>query len=227
MNSAITYPVGVNTLSPPDANPNANTGSDTASQASVQGLDQFLASVEKRALRMAQMATSHDEDALDIVQDAMLTLAKKYAHKPAAQWPPLFHRILQNRIRDWYRHQGVRNRFRGWFNKTASDHDDEIDPIQIAADPHGLDPEQVASNRNHGEAIIAAVAQLPLRQQQTFMLRIWEGLDVAQTAEAMGVSEGSIKTHLSRALNKLREQLSDLHPADPEQPPHKPARSLL
>ncbi len=179
-----------------------------------RNLDQFLASVEKRAFRMAQMATGQREEALDIVQDAMLTLARKYATKPAKQWPPLFHRILQNRIRDWYRYQGVRNRFRGWLSigshSDTPDSSNDVDPIQTAPDPREMDPERHASNDDHRQAILEAVAQLPHRQQQTFMLRIWEGLDVAQTAEAMSVSQGSIKTHLSRALHRLREQLVDL-----------------
>lgn len=206
LTNCIPSPSSESLLSPP--------ATSTTDEVRFHNLDHFLANVEKRAFRMAQMATGHNEEALDIVQDAMLTLARKYADKPAKQWPPLFHRILQNRIRDWYRYQGVRNRFRGWLSigspSDSHDANHDIDPIQTAPDPRGLDPEHHASNDDHRQAILDAVAQLPLRQQQTFMLRIWEGLDVAQTAEAMNVSQGSIKTHLSRALHSLREQLADI-----------------
>src|SRR6185436_13788218 len=102
---------------------------------STRDLDRFLASVERRAFVTARIATRNPEDALDIVQDAMLGLAKGYADRPAQEWGALFQTILQSRIRDWYRRSRVRNRFRVWFN--AKD-DDDADPI--AELPDGAEP---------------------------------------------------------------------------------------
>jgi len=168
-------------------------------------LDQFLAQVERRALVMAEIATSSREEALDLVQDSMLAFATKYAKKPENEWKPLFYRILQNRIRDWYRRSTVRNRWKGWLGF----HDDNSDPIQSAPDPHSILPEDEIHRDESGDAIAKAVGELPLRQQQAFLLRIWEGLDVASTAKIMGCSQGSVKTHLFRAMQSLRGQLEE------------------
>ncbi len=168
-------------------------------------LEQFLAQVERRALIMAEIATSSREEALDLVQDSMLAFATKYARKPQSDWTPLFYRILQNRIRDWYRRNAVRNRWKGWLGFP----DDSGDPIQSAPDPHSVLPEDEIHRDESGDAIAKAVGKLPLRQQQAFLLRIWEGLDVAATAKAMGCSQGSVKTHLSRAMASLRRQLQE------------------
>ena len=173
-----------------------------------QTLNQFLADVERRAYRMAKIASGHSEDALDIVQDSMLTLAHKYGHKPSSEWKPLFWRILQSKINDWHRRNTVRNRFRSWL-KPFTDDDDPADPIQQAADPHGRDPQAMLENTDTGTALDFALKQLPLRQQQAFLLRNWEGLNVAETAHAMGCSEGSVKTHYSRAVHFLRNQLEE------------------
>ncbi|WP_456405617.1 RNA polymerase sigma factor [Thiolapillus sp.] len=168
-------------------------------------LEQFLASVERRALIMAEIATSSREEALDLVQDSMLAFAQKYGKKPQADWPPLFYRILQNRIRDWYRRNAVRNRWKGWLGFA----DDDCDPIQTAPDPRSSTPETELHRDESRDAIAEAVGRLPLRQQQAFLLRIWEGMNVANTAKAMGCSQGSVKTHLSRAMASLREQLQE------------------
>lgn len=170
-----------------------------------RALDRFLASVEKRALRIAQIATSHSDDAFDIVQDAMFKLVEKYAGKDEAQWPALFHRILQSRIRDWYRRNTVRNRFRAWLGGA----EDEGDPLQAVADDAGRSPEVELQNDLSINALERALGNLPLRQQQAFMLRAWEGLDVRETASAMACSEGSVKTHYSRAVHTLREALGE------------------
>lgn len=170
-------------------------------------LDAFLASVERRAYRIALLATRNREDALDAVQDAMLALATRYAARPAEEWPPLFHRILQSRLRDQHRRRVVRNRFRAILGR--KDDDDDRDPIQDLPDPANMTPERNVAGDRTGAAIQAAVAALPHRQQQAFLLRMWEGLDVAQTAHAMRCSQGSVKTHLSRALQSLRAQLGD------------------
>lgn len=168
-------------------------------------LEQFLAHVERRALVMTEIATRNREDALDLVQDSMLAFASKYSMKPKSEWTPLFYRILQNRIRDWYRKTSVRNKWKAWLGFA----DDENDPIQQLPDPHCITPEQDIHRDETRDAIAEAVSQLPFRQQQTFLLRIWEGLDVASTAKVMGCSQGSVKTHLSRAMNSLRGQLQE------------------
>lgn len=170
-------------------------------------LEQFLKEVEKRAFRIAHIATSNVDDALDIVQDAMMVLASKYAQRDKDEWPPLFHRILQNKIRDFYRRQKVRNVFQNWF---SSDEDEfEEDPIQTIADDKVHDPIRKISGEEEIIKLEQALKTLPVRQQQTFLLRAWEGLDVKQTAEAMGISTGSVKTHYSRALQALKKQVGE------------------
>jgi RNA polymerase sigma-70 factor (ECF subfamily) len=171
-------------------------------------LDQFLKNVEKRAYRMAYIATSNVDDALDIVQEAMLTLASKYAGHKQEEWPPLFFRIMQNKIRDFYRKKKVRNIFSSFF--ATDNEDDSHDPIQTIADDKIHDPVRKISGEKNIEQLESALKALPLRQQQTFLLRAWEGLDVKQTAEAMNITTGSVKTHYSRALKALRTQVSEV-----------------
>jgi RNA polymerase sigma-70 factor (ECF subfamily) len=172
------------------------------------GLENFLAGVERRAYRMARIATGNQEEALDIVQDAMLKLVEKYGDKPESELGPLFFCILQSRIRDWYRRSAVRNRFRSWLG-SSSDDDDEEDALQLVADPAGKAPEELLALSGSMEALEEALRRLPLRQQQVFLLRAWEGLDVRQTSQAMGCAEGSVKTHYSRALATLRGKLGE------------------
>lgn len=169
-------------------------------------LDSFLAGVEKRAFRIAQIAMRDTEAALDIVQEAMLQLARRYSHKPTAEWPPLFYRILQNRIRDWQRKNTVRSRVMAWWAGGVS-REDEPDLIEDAPDPHNVDPGRQAMMDEAMEGLAVAVRALPARQQETFMLRTFEGLDVAATAKAMRCSQGSVKTHYSRAIHTLRGKL--------------------
>ena len=174
-------------------------------------LDQFLASVEKRALVMAEMATHERQEALDIVQESMIAFCKKYAQRSAVEWPPIFHRILQNKIRDWHRRHKVRSRWRVWLGGNPKE-TEEHDAIQQLADPANPQPERHHASDQASEALIAAVQTLPHRQQQAFLLRTWEGLGVEETAQAMGCSGGSVKTHLSRAMQALRIQLEDYRP---------------
>ena len=169
-------------------------------------LDRFLAGVERRALRMAEIATGNRDEALDIVQDAMLGLAHKYGARSEAEWGPLFHRILQSRIHDWYRRGKVRNRLFAWF---SNDDEYDDDPLDRLPDPHAARPEDRLGLDRAGAALQHALQSLPVRQQQVFLLRAWEGLDVADTAAAMGCSQGSVKTHYSRAVHRLREVLGD------------------
>lgn len=187
---------------------NLQAHSDTGRKAldKNHALERFLSSVEKRALRIAQIATSNSDDAFDIVQDAMFKLVEKYAGKNENEWPPLFHRILQSRIRDWYRRNTVRNRFRSWL---SSDPEVEEDPFQSVADEAGRSPEIELQNSRSIDALEQALQSLPLRQQQAFMLRAWEGFDVKETAKAMACAEGSVKTHYSRAIHSLRATLGE------------------
>lgn len=171
-------------------------------------LNAFLAGTEKRAYRLAYIATQSNEDALDLVQEAMMTLARRYAERDEGEWPLLFHRILQNKIRDWYRRQTVKNKIFSWFQ---GDSDDGGNIEDNTIDTQTVEPERALQNENLGKAIEVALAKLPIRQQQTFLLRAWEGLSVNETAEAMGISIGSVKTHYSRAIAALRTSLGTFY----------------
>ncbi|HMA12094.1 MAG TPA: RNA polymerase sigma factor [Steroidobacteraceae bacterium] len=172
-----------------------------------QALNGFLASVERKAYRMAQIALRHEQDALDAVQDAMLQLARRYARRPSDEWRPLFYRILENRIRDLQRRRAVRSRVLA-FLPWSGEADDDSDPVERAPDP-APGPAAEVEGGQIGVALQRAVGLLPARQREAFLLRSLEGLDVAETAAAMGCSEGSVKTHYSRAVQSLREQLGE------------------
>ncbi len=174
-----------------------------------QQLNRFLAEVERRALRIAQIAVRDRDEALDLVQDAMIKLARKYADRSSDEWAPLFYRILQNGVRDWHRRQAVRNRVMVWFGRGTPD--DEYDVVAAAPDPAGRTPDEELANREAMASLETAVHGLPPRQREAFMLRTFEGLDVAGTAVAMGCSEGSVKTHYSRAIHSLRDALGEHH----------------
>lgn len=174
-----------------------------------RALDRFLADIERRAFKFAQIAVRDVDDALDIVQDAMLQLARRYAARPAEEWRPLFYRILRNRIRDCQRRRAVRARVLAWLPGNSSMEEEIVDPIDAAPDTQLPLGEQIQMDQALA-ALEAAVAGLPERQQQAFMLRTLEGFDVAQTAAAMGCSEGSVKTHYHRAVHSLRGSLGDL-----------------
>lgn len=176
-----------------------------------EALDRFLAGVERRALRMAEIATGNRDDALDIVQDAMLTLARQYGDRGTADWGPLFQVCLQSRINDWHRRRSVRDRFRVWLS-FGRDGEEQDDPLDTIADPVAREPWQQIDGDEALQRVDAALKALPLRQQQAFMLRVWEGLDVAETAQAMACSEGSVKTHLFRAMQSLRQRLQEYAP---------------
>jgi RNA polymerase sigma-70 factor (ECF subfamily) len=169
-------------------------------------MDSFLAEVERKAFRMAQIALRNEQDALDAVQDAMMQLVRSYSQRPSDEWRPLFYRILENRIRDTQRRRTVRGRVMAWLPWSADTA--EADPVAQAPDPA---PGPVA--QLEGDEIMialqAALQRLPQRQRQAFLLRNLEGLDVAETAAAMGCSEGSVKTHYFRALQSLRSQLGE------------------
>ena len=155
---------------------------------------------------MAVIATGSRDDALDIVQDAMLKLVNKYDDRDAEQWGPLFYRILQSTIRDWYRRTKVRNSIRQFF--TATSNAQQSDVMDVYRSDKQPEPDVQLGHEQAMIALEAALHALPLRQQQALLLRQWEGLDVAATADAMGCSQGSVKTHLSRAIATLREKLA-------------------
>lgn len=171
-------------------------------------LNRFLAEIERRALRIAEIAVRDRDEALDLVQDAMIKLVRRYGDRPAEEWTPLFYRILQNGIRDWHRRQKVRNRVMAWFGRPGAG-DEQYDAVAQAPDPLARTPEDELQADQALQRLETAVRTLPRRQREAFMLRTFEGLDVAGTAVAMGCSEGSVKTHCSRALQTLREKLGD------------------
>ena len=202
------------TLASPYSMPVAPHGdvdlSDSSANARARTLNQFLAGVELKAFKIALTALRHQEDALDAVQDAMLQLARAYANRPAEEWKPLFYRILENRIRDMQRRRTVRARVIAWLPFRADDEDEEPDPIAQAPSTEPP-PVRKLELDEAMRALEKALAELPRRQQQVFLLRTLEGLDVAATAHAMGCSEGSVKTHYFRALQTLRAQLGELY----------------
>lgn len=167
-------------------------------------LDGFLASVERRAFRVAELALGQREDALDAVQDAMVKLLR-YRERPPAEWTPLFWSILRSQITDRHRRNGFRRRFVSWFGREDQTGED---PMAALPDP-GPDPAHRHVDQQTWQALGLAVRRLPRRQRECFLLRELQGLSVADTAAAMGCSEGSVKTHLSRALGALRITLED------------------
>lgn len=169
-------------------------------------LNGFLKGVEVSAFRIAMVSVRNRDEALDIVQDAMMRLATRYARRPANEWRPLFFRILKNRIRDWGRRLTVSQRVMRYFSGQEGD---DIDPIVRAPGPVGDDPEVQASGDEAMVALESALRELSVRQREVFMLRSFENLDVAGTALAMGITDGSVKTHYSRAVARLRELLGE------------------
>jgi len=183
-----------------------STGAETLQRK--RQLNQFLAEVERRALRIAEIGVRDRDEALDLVQDAMIKLVRNYGDRSRDEWTPLFYRILQNGVRDWHRRQKVRNRVMVWFGRSASS-DDDYDLVAQAPDPAGRTPDEELQTGEAMQRLEVAVHALPARQREAFMLRTFEGLDVAGTAAAMGCGEGSVKTHYSRAVHTLRDKLGE------------------
>jgi RNA polymerase sigma-70 factor, ECF subfamily len=181
--------------------------------ASTQEFSAFLAEVERRAFKQAMFAVRDEHAAVDIVQDAMLKLTEKYAQKPVAELPMLFQRILQNTIHDHFRRQKVRSTWTVLLSALGKgdEKDEDFDPLETLAaksDSNATaDPEALFEQARVLAAIDQALARLPARQREAFLLRYWEEFDVAETAAAMGCSEGSVKTHCSRAVAALAGML--------------------
>lgn len=175
-------------------------------------MSQFLASVERRAYKHALYAVHDEHSALDIVQDAMIKLAEKYGSKPVGELPLLFQRILQNTIRDHYRRKKVRNAWTTLFSSLIPNNEgDEIDPLDSLKDEDNpsapATPDASLQQNQVIRLIEEELSHLPARQREAFLLRYWEGLDIAETAVVMGCSEGSVKTHCSRATHSLAVSL--------------------
>lgn len=179
-----------------------------------QELSDFLASVERRAFKQAVFAVRDDEAALDIVQDAMIKLAEKYGDKHASELPPLFQRILQNTIHDWFRRQKVRTTWVSLFSSLRDGRDSEgndNDLLETLAAQAGTLAAESSADQVERQQVMHIIEQeiqrLPTRQREAFLMRYWEDMDVAETAAAMGCSEGSVKTHCSRATHTLAQAL--------------------
>ena len=175
-------------------------------------LSDFLKSVEKRAFKRAVYAVRSDDAALDIVQDAMIRLAEKYADRPAAELPLIFQRILSNATMDWFRREKVRSAVVTNLSEfdTADDGGDFdlLETLHALEDTRGTESAADAVSRTQVLQLIdAQVAELPARQREAFLLRYWEEFDVGETAAVMGCSEGSVKTHCSRAVHALAKAL--------------------
>ncbi len=194
------------------AKPGMTPGDLESNLASRKELSDFLASVERRAFKQCVYAVQDEEVALDIVQDSMMKLAEKYPDRPAAEIPLLFQRILQNGIRDHFRRSKVRSTWTTLLsNLGMGGEDDDADPLEtLDIEEAGNVPASPADRLEQSQVMAAieeAVRALPDRQREAFMLRYWEELDVSETARVMGCSEGSVKTHCSRATHALAKVL--------------------
>lgn len=176
-------------------------------------LSDFLATVERRAFKQAVYAVRKDESALDIVQDAMIKLSEKYGDKPAAELPLLFQRILQNTIHDYFRREKIRNTWVSLFSSISGhsrEHED-FDLLETYEAEEGSQTSESSEDKIGRAQVLAAideeVQKLPARQREAFLMRYWQDMDVAETAAAMGCSEGSVKTHCSRATHALAQAL--------------------
>jgi RNA polymerase sigma-70 factor (ECF subfamily) len=179
--------------------------------ASPRELSDFLAATERRAFKQAMFAVRNEETALDIVQDSMMKLAEKYGDRPAEELPMLFQRIIQNTIRDHYRRSKVRSLWTTLLSAFSSGEDDDYDPLEtleVDAEAQTRDsPEGQLQQAQLLDIIEKEIMLLPARQREAFLMRYWEDMDVAETASAMGCSEGSVKTHCSRATHTLANAL--------------------
>ena len=184
--------------------------SEKSHDTSLASIDGFLASVEKKAFVMSLAACRNQDAALDIVQDAMFSMVKNYKNRPSEQWAALFFKVLNNRIADHHRKRGF-GRFKQWLGRNSSDEDAAEDAVD-QLDSNEFEPDVFVDALEINSAVQSALTKLSSRQQQALVLRLWQGLSVKETALAMDVSEGSVKTHLSRAIHEMRGLLSEYTP---------------
>ncbi len=177
-----------------------------------EDLSAFLAGVERRAFKQVMFVVRNEAAALDVVQDAMLKLSEHYSARPAAEFPLLFTRILQNATHDHFRRLKVQTTWVSLFSSLTPADDQDADPLDTLEAMEGTEKAESAADKLERSQIIAIIeeeiSRLPPRQREAFVLRYWEEFDVAETAAAMGCSEGSIKTHCSRAVHTLAKALS-------------------
>ncbi len=193
--------------------PQRETNRNLHPLATEQELSEFLKSVEKRAFKRSVYHTRDEEAALDIVQDSMMKLAHSYGDKPAAELPMLFQRILANTTLDWFRRRKTRNALfsnLSDFESAGDDGDfDILETLELQNNSEGTESAQDATERAQILLQIEdAIKLLPGRQREAFLMRYWEEMDVAETALAMGCSEGSVKTHCSRAVLALSKAMT-------------------
>jgi RNA polymerase sigma-70 factor (ECF subfamily) len=174
-------------------------------------LSEFLAGAERRAYKQALFAVRDPDNALDIVQDAMIKLSESYGDRPPAELAPLFTRIVQNTIHDFFRRQKVRSTWITLFSALSSGDGEDADPLESLEAMPGSAAAESASDEVERIQVIGIIeeeiAKLPERQREAFLLRYWEDMDVAETAATMKCSEGSVKTHCSRATQALAKAL--------------------
>ena len=175
-------------------------------------LSDFLKSVEKRSFKRALYHVRNEESALDIVQDSMMKLAESYGDKPVSELPMLFQRILSNCMLDWFRRNKVRNAlFSNLGDFDTPGEDGDFDLLDVLSDqaltPRTESAQDTTQRAQTLRGIETAIQMLPLRQREAFMMRYWEEMDVTETAAAMGCTEGSVKTHCSRAIQALARAL--------------------
>ena len=197
---------------PHDRCDNGRFSSGLIGLATESELSEFLKSVEKRAFKRSIYHVRNEESALDIVQDSMMKLAEHYGHKPVTELPMLFQRILSNCTLDWFRRQKVQNAlFSNMSDFESSSDDDDFNLLESLDASSGNDigesAESITDRAQTLRSIETEVQQLPTRQREAFLMRYWEEMDVAETASAMGCSQGSVKTHCSRAVSALSKAL--------------------
>ena len=177
-------------------------------------MEDFLTSVQGRAFRTAEIATKSRDDALDIVQDTMYDFVRHYGEHSHDQWRPLFFRVLQNKIRDWYRRTAIRRKFGGWlsFGFQNDEGGRQENPFDLVADGAGKTPAQNIEVQDSLSRLNESLQQLPHKQQQVFLMRAWEGFSTKETADIMKCSPGTVKTHYFRALKTLQAKLKDYWP---------------
>lgn len=187
---------------------NANSVESTEQRLSV-----FIKQVSGRALMMMESATGgHHDIARDLVQESFIALHQSYANRPSSEWTPLFYTILNNRLMDWRRQETRKQKRFGWFKPAIVDEEIELDSSLLVEDQQNINPAEFLTKEFDLQEIQKAIARLPTRQQQAFMLRAWENLDTKTTANIMKCSEGSVKTHYHRAIQTLRSSLSQFNP---------------